>query len=591
MTRINLGSGDHLHLGGKDTREVRTSTAAGREAAEARQAESPQSRQEEAVAPPQEEAVDPWAVVVEQTQVPPAMLVDPARAEVGRLSSRESNLRPPEQSQVEAFDPPEGYGVSVSDRDLVARLEAINAPPAHGEDDFSTTLDESAPAPDDEITRAWGTAAPMFTYIAGPAGSGKTFLVKAWAAREKGLLLCATTGIAAINLGGTTINAQLGYFDTKSLQDSYTNGFLTARLGKLWKAGVRRLILDEVSMLDGDQLTYLVKAIEELSGRGYVLKSQEWDEDDGVAAMGLTLVGDFAQLPPVKAPFAFESTEWDRFIGKNTITLTEIRRQADQDFIAALRAARLGQGYKALEYFGPALQSTTDDNFDGPTLLAKNESVDRYNWLRMNRLTGRDVHFVSSREGKQRSEWGNPDKPPTTWGIPQRLHLKIGALVMILANKRRPMAYGFEYVNGDLGTIEEADEERKIAYIRLQRTNEVVAVDYVRREVLVPLDSARRKELRDKGESHKISDNGKWEIAGWIQYMPLRVAYASTVHKSQGLSLDKVQVNIRDAFFKSPGMIYVALSRARTPQGLRLVGSAAAFIERCTTDPRLGPWL
>lgn len=463
-----------------------------------------------------------------------------------------------------------------SDEDLTAPLDAIDVP------DINLKV---------ETLPLWGANAPPFTALMGAAGSGKTFAVKEWARRERGMLLCATTGIAAINLGGTTINAQLGYFDTKSLQDSYTNGFLSARLGKLWRAGVKRLVVDEVSMLDGDQLTYLVKGLEEVNGRGYVLqsKSQDWGDDEP-PAMGLTLVGDFAQLPPVKAPFAFESSEWGNF-ADHVITLTEIRRQADPAFIEALRAARLGQGHKALDYFGPLLQTEMDDSFGGPSLLAKNDSVDRYNWIRMNRLPGADVHFESAREGKQRSEWGSPDKPPHTWGIPPRLHLKIGALVMILANKRRQLLMGYEYVNGDLGEIVDANETTHLAYVKLQRTGDIVGVDYVRREVLIPLDAARRKELIALGQAQKIADGGKWEIAGWISYMPLRVAYASTVHKSQGLSLDKVQVNIRDAFFRSPGMIYVALSRARTAGGLRLVGSAAAFVERCTTDPRLKEWL
>jgi len=111
----------------------------------------------------------------------------------------------------------------------------------------------------------------------------------------------------------------------------------------------------------------------------------------------------------------------------------------------------------------------------------------------------------------------------------------------------------------------------------------------VTRQVKIPCDSARRKELREKREGDKI--DGKWEIVGAITYLPLRIAYASTVHKSQGLSLDKVQVNIRDPFFKSPGMLYVALSRARTAAGLRLVGSPRALIERCASDPRLRSWL
>lgn len=438
----------------------------------------------------------------------------------------------------------------------------------------------------------WPAPAPAFTYLAGPAGCGKTFAVKAWQQAEKGLMLLATTGIAAINLGGTTVNAALGYFDTKSLQESYTNGFLTARLGRLWRAGVKRLILDEVSMLDGDQLTYIVKGVEEVNGRGYVIGKWDDDEDAEPPAMGITLVGDFAQLPPVKATFAFESPEWGRFAEDgHTITLTEIRRQSDAGFIQMLRQARVGNGLAVLDYLRGSLQRTTDDTFEGPTLFAKNDSVDRYNWIRLGRVPGRDCYFESRREGEQRSEWGNPKKPPHTWGIPLRLHTKIGALVMVLANQKAegPPPQPFIYVNGDLGTVVDATENGCV--VKLQRTGEDVQVTYVRREVLVPCDSARRKELRDLKQDHKIAEGGKFEITGWIEYMPLRVAYGSTVHKSQGLSLDRVQVNISDAFFKSPGMLYVALSRARTAAGLRVVGTEAALVERCAADPRLKAWL
>ena len=433
----------------------------------------------------------------------------------------------------------------------------------------------------------WAPPVPTFTYLAGAAGSGKTFATRAWAEREPGLVLCATTGIAAINLGGETVNSVLGYFDTASLQESYVNGFLTARLGKLWKAGVRRLVLDEVSMLAADQLTFLVKAVEEVNGRGYVLGKWSEDDDAPPPALGLTLVGDFLQLSPVKAAFAFESPEWSRF-APHVITLTEIRRQADADFIAMLRAARSGEGRTVVDYFQSrnAIQQETDDKFEGPTIVAKNESVDRYNYLRMSQLQGAEVTFLSSRWGKLRSEWGTLEKPEHTWGIPKALKLKVGALVMILANQRTEDRK-LIYVNGDLGMIEEASDTS--AWVTLQRSGETVQVIPVTREVKVPCDSARRKELREKGEADKI--DGKWEIVGAITYLPLRVAYASTVHKSQGLSLDRVQVNIRDPFFKSPGMMYVALSRARTAAGLRLVGSPQTIIERCVTDPRLRAWL
>lgn len=456
----------------------------------------------------------------------------------------------------------------------------MTADPVVVHDDLERT-DQSCP---------WSSPVPTFTYLAGAAGSGKTFLTKAWQEEEGGLLLCGTTGISAINLGGTTINSILGYFDTKSLQESYTNGFLTARLGKLWQAGIRRLVLDEVSMLDADQLTYLVRAIDEVNGRGYVLDSK-WQDEQTPPEMGLTLVGDFCQLRAVKACYAFESPEWAQF-EPAIHTLTEIRRQADPDFIAALRAARRGDGPAALAYFASQLQDQTDDHFDGPTILAKNEAVDRYNQLRMDKLPGQLVAFRSSRWGKQRSEWGNPDKPRQTWGIPETLTLKEGALVMILANRREALSLGrprFLYVNGDLGTLLTANESDHTATVRLQRNGQEVRVEYVTREVRLPCDSARRKELREQGLDDRI--DGKWEIVGAISYLPLRVAYASTVHRSQGLTLDKVQINIADPFWKTGGMLYVGISRARTAAGLRLVGRSTSFLERCTSDPKVKGWL
>lgn len=455
----------------------------------------------------------------------------------------------------------------------------------------------------------WASPVPTFTYLSGAAGSGKTFLTRARADADPGLLLCATTGIAAINLGGETINSVLGYFDTASLQELYISGFLAAKLGRLWKAGIRRLVLDEVSMLSGDALGLLVRGIEDVNERGYVIGKRDRDDDSPPPQMGLTLVGDFLQLAPVKATYAFESDEWGRF-APHVQTLKEIRRQADPDFIEVLRAARQGRGDLVTEYFQlrGAIQQETDDRFEGPTILAKNEAVDRYNSLRLSKVTGRPVRFPSTRWGKQRSEWGNPAKPPETWGIPPALELKIGALVMILANRRTPGAadgsFGRRllYVNGDLGTIEDAgtatvwdpitesfDRVVPAAFVRLQRTGEIATVVPVERQVKIPCDSARRKELMLAGQQERI--DGKWEITGEITYMPLRVAYASTVHKSQGLSLDRVQVNVRDGFFKTPGMVYVALSRARTAEGLRLVGSPAALIERCVSDPRLKEWL
>lgn len=84
---------------------------------------------------------------------------------------------------------------------------------------------------------------------------------------------------------------------------------------------------------------------------------------------------------------------------------------------------------------------------------------------------------------------------------------------------------------------------------------------------------------------------GRSEIIGTLDYMPLRAAYGCTVHKTQGLTLTSVQVNLRDPFFRQPGMLFVALSRCQTAGGLRIVGDQRGFVERIKIEPRVQPWL
>lgn len=449
---------------------------------------------------------------------------------------------------------------------------------------------EDPPDPD----AAW--KAQPYAVLVGTAGTGKSFYAREWAAADRGVVLAATTGIAAINLGGTTINGLLGFYDTASLRESYVAGFLETRLRKLHQAGLRRILLDEMSMLDAAQLTILTKALEDLAGRGYSFSGDAIEgeaEDDGSGAaggpaaeqpVGLTLVGDFAQLPPVKAAFAFASPEWDRYVA-HTKRLTDIRRQTDRDFVEALQAVRRGDAARALEYFADRMVARTDDQFDGPTLLARNEAVWRFNDLRLGALRTDPIRFTSRR-------WTRDDhtKPPGEWkNIPETLALKREALVMILANARDPGSpRRFLYVNGDLGDLLDQPTP-ETARVRLRRTGEVVDVLPVTRDVKIPLEVGRAKALKAAGQADRI--RGKWEIVAGVTYMPLRCAYATTVHKSQGLSLDQVQVNILDHFFSTAGMLYVGLSRARTSQGLRLVGGVSTFRARCTVDPQIRGWL
>jgi len=517
----------------------------------------------------------------------------------------------------------------------------------------------------------------LFTNISGTAGVGKTLVAKEILKQLPGVVLAATTGIASVNLGeGTTINALLHYFNTAMLGTKYVEGQLRRVIDHLRKAGIQRILIDEKSMMAGPQLTYITRAVRESNeggvyaleevGTGEAASQEEADarKREEPPPMGVTLVGDFGQLPPVpdeeeykdpatgvrkwrKLPvqFAFDSPEWSLYAAHTTILRT-IYRQEAKDFIAALHAIRAGRIVDALRFFTPdRFTSTQDDHFEGSTIFPKNDQVDRYNQLRLDSLPGAKLIARSIRQGEQRPDWKQ---------IPETLVLKEGALVMLLANRR---IYddndkgSLVYANGDLATLTGKDEDG--AWLaRLFRNRKEVIVYPVTRENLIPLVTGRRKQIKlaikaamaAEGYQHadgmneddyeddtsytragrsevwdadasafddvelekqrqkveferrvaaQINDKGKgkFEIVGTITYMPLRAAYGCTVHKTQGLTLDRVQVNINDSFMGQPGMLFVALSRARTAEGLVIVGDQSTFVQRCRIEPRVQPWL
>lgn len=408
---------------------------------------------------------------------------------------------------------------------------------------------------------------PVFQFVCGTAGCGKTTLVRNRCADYDDALLMATTGIAAVNLGEgvTTINSLLMFFDTNDLRSAYEVGRLGAFLNRFYRSGYRRLILDEVSMLDAEQLTILVTCIEDQNAQR---------ESEGQEPFGLTLVGDFFQLPPVKAAFAFESPVWDRF-EPNTLRLTKIWRQSDAEFLKALHAVRRGDRQTALDYFRERLHKSQESQYDGTTIFAKNDEVDRHNKLRLMQLLKPVETFTATRQGKQSGEWKQ---------IPDRLELKPGCLVMILANRREKRPAGDDsgepmpliYANGDLGHYVGKFNE-SIAVVKLLRTGQEVYVH----------PAVKEKSSATGNKGVKAARN---EIEGSITYMPLRVAYGTTVHKTQSLTLDRVQVVYHSQFWAQVGMLYTALSRCRTPEGLHLVGTPEQFAARVTVNPKLARW-
>jgi len=400
-------------------------------------------------------------------------------------------------------------------------------------------------------------------FLTGSAGTGKSYEVnRRIEVNPSYALIAATTGIAAINLGEgvTTINAALGYFDTESLIDSYVQGWLTKRLRKIAKMGYENLVIDEVSMMAAEQLDCIVKAMDE------------------VGSMGLVLTGDFCQLPPIKARWAFEADCWrERFEGEHVTKLTKCWRQDDVTFLAALAAIRRGDGDQGVELLDQCSITYASNNaldFAGTTLVSKNDEVERFNWVCHSKLTTPAMTVKSFRWGKQKGEWKL---------VPERLELKQGAYVMILANKRwnPDDGDGFEYVNGDCGDIVSVDKTSGVFTVALKRDGREVRVTPITRR------NEQKERPADESERTYFDEIKKRWIVGEISYVPLRLAYASTVHKSQGLSLDAVQINLTNAFFGSPAMAYVALSRCRAVSGLRIVGDRDTLRRRVKTDPKV----
>jgi ATP-dependent DNA helicase PIF1 len=410
------------------------------------------------------------------------------------------------------------------------------------------------------------------TFTTGAAGTGKTYY---WRQRinkdpSEGEL-CATTGIAGVNLGTVTINSRLKYFDTESMINQYVSGRLVSTLARIG-ARVQNLIVDEGSMMPAEQLDTLYQAVQEANRRKMVTKVNP----DG---LGIVFVGDFCQLPPIKARWAFEADCWEHF-DAGTQRLTTNWRQGDGAFLDAINALRAGEGKRGaslLTATATEFSNALDLHFPGTTIMAKNDEVDRFNWQALQRVKGEKFSVNSKR-------W-SVSRPPGEWkNIPERIELKIGAYVMILANDTRD----FRYANGDCGLVVGRDSVS--IQVRLARNDDVVEIGVIERRVHDDDKPDNLSAVPTWGQPWFDERAGKYCV-GAVSYLPLRLAWASTCHKSQGLTLDRVQLDLRNHFFSSPAMTYVAVSRCRTPEGLRIVGDERLLASRCKIDPKVKKWI
>ncbi len=370
-------------------------------------------------------------------------------------------------------------------------------------------------------------------FLTGAPGAGKThtlnqFIALARAA-GKTVAVTASTGIAATHIGGTTIHSWsgLGIREAISEHDALKLQ-ATSKLVKRYNA-TDVLVIDEVSMLHGHRLD-LVNQVAKLLRKN----------DRPFGGMQVILVGDLFQLPPItkgreEVDFVHYSTAWQE-LNPTICYLTEQHRVSGNDeLLDLLGAMRKGD---VNEFHEQALRERLEARVGDQVvtkLYSHNADVDSINTQHLRALTGDGKRFLMGSTGSRLKQ----EALRNSVLAPEALILKKGAEVMFVANN-----FPLGFVNGTRGTV----------------------IDFVDNRPLVL--TTEGKEIRVEPHSWKLEEDGR--VRAELTQLPLRLAWAITIHKSQGMSLDAAEIDLSRSF--TPGMGYVALSRVRGMDGVFLKG-------------------
>lgn len=371
-------------------------------------------------------------------------------------------------------------------------------------------------------------------FLTGPAGSGKTYVLNQFITQATNknsvVAVTATTGLAATHLHGTTIHTWSGIGIRDELEPDFFENMRRDRK-KIIK-GTDILVIDEVSMLHD----YRLDMVDEVCR--HVRKS-----DQPFGGIQIVLCGDFFQLPPVnrrgsrEGGFVVHSRAWEQ-LDPIVCYLEEQHRQEDDAFLDILTALRAGDVRRR---HAEALLERVDielpSHHDITELHTVNVDVDKINATKLAALKGEEHTYPASTAGTQ----NYVETLLRSCVASQSLVLKKGSLVMFIKNdsERR-------YVNGSLGTV--TGFEKATGY------------------PMVTLHSGRKLVVEPDTWELKDGDVKRASLA----QIPLRLAWAITVHKSQGMTLDAAKIDLRRAFVE--GMGYVALSRVKSLDTLSLVG-------------------
>nr|XP_056701009.1 ATP-dependent DNA helicase PIF1 [Euleptes europaea] len=370
-------------------------------------------------------------------------------------------------------------------------------------------------------------------FFTGSAGTGKSFLLKKIVASlpPNSTYATASTGVAACQIGGTTLHAFAGIGSGKAPLHQCIE--LAQRSGvRLQWLNCHHLIIDEISMVDGeffDKLEAVARTIRKC--------------ENPFGGIQLIICGDFLQLPPVskgteQSKFCFQAKSWRKCIHLN-MELTKVQRQTDRDFISLLDAVRQGRCTEKVtkQLTATAAHKVERDGILATRLCTHKDDVELTNTKRLQELSGEPRSFKAVDSDPVLVKTLDAQCP-----VSSIIELKLGAQVML--TKNLDVSQGL--VNGARGVVIDFETERK----GLPKVRFLCGVTTV-----VGLE---RWVLKGPAGTHLTR-----------QQLPLKLAWAISIHKSQGMSLDCVEISLARVF--ECGQAYVALSRARSLTGLRLL--------------------
>ncbi len=377
-------------------------------------------------------------------------------------------------------------------------------------------------------------------FVTGKAGTGKSTLVEHLRNKStKNIVVLAPTGVAAVNVDGQTIHSFFGFkpgIAPENVKKTYRNR-------KLYK-NLDTLIIDEISMVRADLLDCI----------SVFLKMNGPKEDVPFGGVQVVMVGDLYQLPPVlsrsekdfyglryKTPYFFSANQFKK-IDPEVIKLRTVHRQKNGDFLKILNKIRKGRVEKRdLEKINENVKEFNLEE-DGIFLTTTNRKVDKINSEELRKLKGKEYQFGGKVEGSF---------PKSYLPTAKELKLKIGAKVMLLNNDKDG-----RWINGDIGEILEIDSNEPLLRVKLENGR------------IVKVSNYKWKRLKYKYNSK--TEEVKSDEVGSFNQLPIRLAWATTIHKAQGKTFDRAMIDFQNGTF-SHGQAYVALSRCTSLEGLSLL--------------------